>query len=231
MRSLLEAYRVAFATPWHAEISDLARSELMARTRRRVLAAGDRLFSTEESPDGMYRVVEGSIWNSGLTADGRETLLDLYGPGDWFGETASLAGTTRMLHIAEAYGNAVVDHLNSIDLEHLIATHPSFSRGLLRLQARRLQILLAALQQYSLQPIEERLATRLLMLAGKFGVPTAQGLRLDLHLPQETLAKMVGSTRQRVNQILHDWELANLLMQQYGRIILLDPVKLEKILT
>jgi CRP-like cAMP-binding protein len=69
------------------------------------------------------------------------------------------------------------------------------------------------------------------MLAGKFGVPTAQGLRLDLHLPQETLAKMVGSTRQRVNQILHDWELANLLMQQYGRIILLDPVKLEKILT
>ena len=107
-----------------------------------------------------------------------------------------------MLHEAKAYGHAVVDHLRSSDLEELLSTHPSLSRSLLRLQARRVQILLAAIQQYSLQTMQQRLATRLLMLAHKFGVATTEGLKIELHLPQETLSKLIGSTRQSNSQRL-----------------------------
>jgi CRP/FNR family cyclic AMP-dependent transcriptional regulator len=231
VRSLLETYRVAFSSSWLADASDTAQSELMACTRERVLKSGERLFSSEEFPNGMYCVIEGSIWVSGTTRDGRESVLDLYGPGDWFGETATLAGTPRMLHDAEAYGPAVVRHLGSFDLEELLSTHPSLGRSLLRLQARRIQILLSALQQHSLPTIEQRLATRLLMLAGKFGVATPQGLKIDLHLPQETLAKLIGSTRQRVNQILRDWETDNLLEHRHGRIFLPDEASFKKLLT
>lgn len=228
MRSLLEIYRVALSPSWLDDVSGAARIDMEDRTRRRALTPGERLFSSDEAPNGIYRVVEGAIWVAGTAIDGRETVLDIYGPRDWFGETATLAGTLR-LHDCAAYGAAVVDHLNSRDLEELLLAHPSLSRSLLRLQARRVQVLLAALSQYSLQTLEQRLATRLLMLADKFGAPTPQGLKIDLHLPQETLAHLIGSTRQRVNQILKDWETADLLKQQYGSILLLDPANFQKL--
>ena len=42
--------------------------------------------------------------------------------------------------------------------------------------------------------------------------------------------KLIGSTRQRVNQILKDYETNSLLKQQYGFILLLDQANFEKLL-
>jgi len=201
----------------------------MARTRPRVLESGQRLYSQDDSPDGMFCVVEGCINVSGASIGGISTILDFYGPGAWFGEVSTLANTPRMSYDAEAYGPATVRHLSSLDLEELLSTHPTLSRGLLRLEARRMQILLAALRSYSSQTLEQRLATRLLMLASTHGASTPQGHKIDLHLPQETLARLIGSTRQRVNQILGDWEPRNIVKHDYGRIFLLDQAKLEKL--
>jgi CRP-like cAMP-binding protein len=55
--------------------------------------------------------------------------------------------------------------------------------------------------------LEQRLASRLLMLAGPYGVTASQGLKIELHLSQETLAQLIGATRQRVNQVLKKWSL------------------------
>jgi CRP/FNR family cyclic AMP-dependent transcriptional regulator len=88
---------------------------------------------------------------------------------------------------------------------------------------------LLASQPYSTtQSLEHQLANRLLMLAGPYGVSSAKGLKIELHLPQETLAQLIGSTRQRVNQILKDWELEAIVEQQYGRLLLLDQARLER---
>ena len=46
---------------------------------------------------------------------------------------------------------------------------------------------------------------------------------------EETLAQLIGSTRQRVNQILKEWELAGTVEQQYGHLTLLDRALLEKL--
>jgi hypothetical protein len=55
---------------------------------------------------------------------------------------------------------------------------------------------LLASQPYSTtQSLEHQLANRLLMLAGPYGVSSAKGLKIELHLPQETLAQLIGSTR------------------------------------
>ncbi|MCY1297751.1 Crp-like helix-turn-helix domain protein [compost metagenome] len=65
------------------------------------------------------------------------------------------------------------------------------------------------------------------MLAGGHGETTAEGIRLKLHLPQETLAHLTAATRQRINQVLKEWEASGLVGQQYGELVLLDPVALE----
>jgi CRP/FNR family transcriptional regulator, cyclic AMP receptor protein len=80
-------------------------------------------------------------------------------------------------------------------MEELLAKRPEFSRALLRLQATRLRLLLVAVEGYSTQTLEHRLANRLLTLAVQFGRDTNGSVELDLHLPQEILAQLIGSTR------------------------------------
>jgi CRP-like cAMP-binding protein len=67
------------------------------------------------------------------------------------------------------------------------------------------------------------------MLSSSFGVPTVGGLLLELYLPQETLGQLIGATRQRVNQIVKEWEAAGLISHRYGRVVLHDKKRFEQI--
>lgn len=112
-------------------------------------------------------------------------------PGVWFGEVTALDGLPRT-HDAEAYGSTVLLQVTPADLEELLATDPALSRGLLRLEALRLRMLLTAIESYSIQSLEQRLADRLLMLTVSYGVTSSQGLKIEFHLPQEILAQLIG---------------------------------------
>lgn len=219
---------VTMSYAWFSELPEDIQADVLNRTVVRELVPGERLYVRGDEPDGVYCVVSGAVRISGLVSDGREIVLDIYGPGVWFGEVAPLDGMPRA-HSADAYGAATLRHLLSFDLEDLLARHPILARSLLRLEAQRLRVLLAALEAYSAQPLEQRLASRLLMLAGQYGISTARGVRIELRLSQESLAQLIGATRQRVNQILKRWESDGILYQRYGETILTDVAKIEKI--
>lgn len=227
MNSIPPLHRVVQASyGWFASLPESIRSEVLARTQRRSFASGERIYARGDDSDGMYGVVEGSVRVSGLSVEGRQTVLDFYGPGSWFGEVAMVDGLPRS-HDADAHGPTVLLQLRPADFEAVVDHHPIFGRAFSRLVALRLRILLMALEQYSAQSLEQRLASRLLMLTGPYGVAGPEGVRIELHLPQETLAQLIGSTRQRVNQILRSWEAKGILDQEYGRIVLLDQDRLE----
>jgi CRP-like cAMP-binding protein len=204
------------------------RAAIEARAQQRVLQPGERLYSRGEQSDGMFGVIEGSIRVSIVSPGGVQIVLDFYGPGSWFGEVSTLDEMPRN-HDAEAHIPTTLLQLSPADAEELIASYPAFGRALLRLEAQRLRILLTALGLYSTHSLEHRLANRLLMLAGSYGVPGDQGQKIELHLPQETLAQLIGSTRQRVNQILKTWEKRGIVQQHYGHLVLLNQARLEAI--
>lgn len=219
---------VALAGRWFDELPEAIRHDVLTHARRRALTPGERLYSRGDRPDGIYCVVDGSVRVSGISREGQQTVLDFYGPGSWFGEVSMLGGTLRA-HDAEGYMPTSLLQIVPEDLEKLLAVHPALTRALLRLEAMRLYLLLTALEQYSVQSMEQRLASRLLMLAGSYGANGPRGFEIGLHLPQETLAQLVGATRQRINQLLKNWELQGVVEQQYGRILLLDRAALEKL--
>jgi len=216
----------SMARQWFPDLRDEDRAQLLASARPRCLAAGERLFSRGEPPDGLFGVEEGIVRVSGLSPQGRESVLDFYGKDSWFGEVASLSHLHR-LHYADAYVPTRILHVEQHTLDDLIQTSPSIGRAFLRLGSLRLGALLVALEQYSTQTLETRLASRLMMLASTFGSDSAIGVHIDLRLPQETLALLIGSTRQRVNQLLKVWEERGVIQHRYGRILLRDRRSLE----
>lgn len=214
---------------WFAGLPAVVRDDIVAHGRLRVLKEKERLHSRGDAPDSMYGVLEGCIRCSAVTTNDRVTILDFYGPGLWIGEVAALDKQPRMLD-AEAYGGGgAVLQLGIDDLDRLLVAHPAFCEALLRLEVKRLRIVLTAIEQYSTQSLEHRLANRLLMLIASFGVAESKWLKIDLYLPQETLAELIGSTRQRVNQILQAWEARSIVRHEQGRVLVLDRAQIENI--
>lgn len=214
---------------WFAGLPIPVRDDIVSRCRLRQLGDKERLHSRGDAPDCIYGVLEGCIRVSGITHNDHFTILDFYGPGFWFGEIAAIDGRPRM-HDADAYGGrAAVLHLNIDDFNKLLLSHPTFCRALLRLESQRLRTVLTAIEQYSTQSLEHRLANRLLMLIASFGATEGTKFKIDLYLPQETLAELIGSTRQRVNQILQTWEGRAVVRHEQGRVVVLDRFQLEQI--
>lgn len=229
MTPALTIYELAvMANAWFSELPINIQSAILQRAKLKFLDAGTRLFSRGETADGLYLVKSGVIQISNVTPDGRHTILDFYGPNCWFGEVSLLDGLPRV-HDALVYEDASLIHFSAAEFEGLIAKYPEFSRGLLRLTSLRLRLrlLLTALETYSVESLEQRLANRLLLLAAAHGVSSAGMLTINLHLPHEILAQLVGATRQRINQILKDWEANRLVSHHYGKIILLDEARLK----
>lgn len=215
---------------WFERLPQPVRADVLARGRRMAVRKGQRIFSRGDRPESVFIVLEGTLRLDGSLADGREAILDFFGPGAWLGETAVLDGLPR-IHDAEAVEDGAVLSLSAADIEDLLARHPDFARALGRLVAFRLRTLLMAFQVYSLMSLEERLASRLLMLANLYGHDTGAGIEVRLHLSQETLGKLVGASRQRINQILAAWQQNHLVsLSQYGRIVVRDPSRLERLL-
>jgi CRP/FNR family transcriptional regulator, cyclic AMP receptor protein len=230
MTPALTIYQLAvMANAWFSELPINIQSAILKCAKPKFLDAGTRLFSRGETANGLYLVKSGVIQISNVTPDGRQTILDFYGPNCWFGEVSLLDGLPRV-HDASVYEDASLIHFSAAEFEGMIAQYPEFSRALLRLTSLRLRLLLTALETYSVESLERRLANRLLLLAAAHGASSAPGiLAINLHLPQEILAQLVGATRQRISQILKDWEGNGLISHHYGKVILLDEARLKAI--
>lgn len=222
---------VLLTRDWFSDLPVAVRRDVLSRAKQRSYKKGQKLHARGDACDGVYYVVQGCVRVSGVSRDGSETILDFYGPGMWWGEVAVLGELPRQ-HDAAAYENSDLLHVSTAEVEALIAAHPAFSRALLKLEAQRLAFLLIALEAYSSQSMEQRLASRLLMLATSFGRGNGgpHSLKIDLHLPQEALAQLIGTTRQRVSQILKDWKTKGLISYGYGHILLRDRQTFEKMI-
>ena len=216
------------SNPWFAALSDSIRQDLIALARQRMLGEGKYLFRRGDKPDGLYVVLEGSVRVSGTSEDGREAILNIYEPGVWLGEVSTLGGSPRVFD-AHAHTPTIALQVSAEAMEVLLDRYPQLTRLLLRQACLRLREMMEAFEAFSTQTLEQRFAARLLALSISFGTGSAQGRRIELRLSQETLAQLVGATRQRVNQLLKGWEAEGLIEQSYGRILVRNPEALRRL--
>lgn len=193
----------------------------MARTvhmhdRVQVHAKGD-------DPEGMYGIITGQIRASSTTADGREVLLAVLEPGVWFGESSLFDGMPRT-YDAYAQGDCKLLLIPRAPLEGLLAQQPELYRHFVQLLCQRIRLSLSLLEGDGLLALEGRLANRLLLMTNVEQLPNPA-----IHLSQEDLSKMLGTSRQSINKVLKDWEQRQLIRKHYGSITLCNLVELERL--
>ncbi len=104
----------------------------------RVFRSSEVIFKEATHGDEMYIICEGSVRLT-TNAQGREEVLGVLGPGDFFGEMALVDATPRA-----ATATAVGDHTQLIVLDqgkflYLVAQQPPFALYIMHGLCRRLK--------------------------------------------------------------------------------------------
>jgi CRP-like cAMP-binding protein len=150
----------------------------------------------------MY-IRSGGVKLSVLSKSGREAVVAMLGPGDFFGE-GCLAGQLLRMGSATAITPTVVLMVRKEEMVRLLHTqHGMSDRFISHMLGRNLRIEEDLIDQL-FNSSEKRLARALLLLAryGKLDKP----VRVVPRISQETLAEMIGTTRSRVNFFLNKFK-------------------------
>ncbi len=157
---------------------------------------GEVIFNQGDPGDHVLYVQKGAVKLSVLSKAGRQAVVAMLGPGEFFGEGCLAGQPVRMGSASATMASTIllVDKEKMAGLLH--QQHAMSDRFIVHMLARNIQIEQDLIDQL-FNSSEKRLARTLLLLAryGKHDRP----VRAVPSISQETLAEMVGTTRSRVN--------------------------------
>jgi len=159
-------------------------------------ASGTQVFAQGDGADAVFYIQKGRVKLSVVSQTGREAVVGVLGPGDFFGEGA-LAGQPVRLATATAMTSCRVLAVPKRQMIRLLHhQHALSDRFIAHMLARTIRLEEDLVDQL-FNASEKRLARTLLLLA-RYGKPDGPRDVLP-HISQEVLAEMVGTTRSRVN--------------------------------
>ncbi|MGB6429941.1 MAG: Crp/Fnr family transcriptional regulator [Candidatus Acidiferrales bacterium] len=150
----------------------------------------------------MY-IQQGGVKISVVNGVGKEAVVAMLGPGDFFGEGA-LAGQTIRIGMATAVTPTTVLVLAKNEMMRLLHANHEFSDGFISYMLTRNIRVEADLVDQLFNSTEKRLARALLLLA-RYG-KDEQNQKVLPKVSQETLAETIGTTRSRVNLFMNKFK-------------------------
>lgn len=214
-------------SPLFASLDPSAAASLISSLSERRVAKGEILFHEGEPGDHLFVILEGKVKLGRASADGRESLMAILGPGEMFGEL-SLFDPGPRAATATALTEAQVYRLGNAELMPWLATRPEVAAALLQALARRLRRTNEAMADLVFSDVPGRVAKALMDLGEKFGTMTAQGLQVTHDMTQEELAQLVGASRETVNKALADFAQRGWIQLESRQVLILDVDRLGK---
>ena len=191
--------------------------------------AGQQILSPDDPPDRIHILKKGRVRVYRMTPDGKQLTLDIYEKGTILGDM-SLLGQDRLPEAyAETLDQAVICTLTPAELRRLIERYPSIGVNVIRHLSRRLQEAERELEAMAYQRVGQRLARRLIDLAGRFGVKSTRGTLIEARLTQQELADMIGTTRETLAHTLGDFRERGLLDTVRHQVVIRDAERLAEI--
>jgi CRP-like cAMP-binding protein len=164
---------------------------------------GEAVFAQGDACRHVMYIQAGGVKLSVMSKTGREAVVAMLGPGDFFGE-GCVAGQSHRIGSATAITPSTILLVGKAKMVELLhQQHAMSDRFISHLLGRNIRIEEDLIDQL-FNSSEKRLARTLLLLAryGKRDKP----VRVVPIFSQETLARMVGTTRSRVNFFLNKFK-------------------------
>jgi CRP-like cAMP-binding protein len=160
----------------------------------------DVVFLQSSPAEAVFYIQKGKIKIVVASKQGKEAVIAILGPGDFFGE-GCLIGQPLRLATARAMVESEVTRVGKAEMIRVLHVEPAFGELFMAHLLTRNSRIEEDLVDQLFNSSEKRLARTLLILAnfGKDGGPQP----ITTPISQETLAEIIGTTRSRVSQFMN----------------------------
>ena len=187
------------------------------------------IFFPGDPAERVYLIRRGAVRLSRVYESGEEITVALLRENSLFGVLSLLTGhrSDRFYHsVAFTRVEMVTAPASSVRQ----AIEADTSVGLLLLQGLSSRILQTEtmIETLTHRDMSSRLVSFLLVLCRDFGIPSTQGITIDLRLSHQAIAEAIGSTRVTITRLLGDLRNSGLVEIDRKKIPVLDPIALAK---
>lgn len=201
-----------------------AQYEALARISiRRSFRKGERVFSEGDDGIGFYMVTEGRVKIFRVSAEGKEQILHLFGPGESFGEVSVFTGRGFPADAVTSLQTTLL-FFPRMAFSALIRKDPALALNMLGQLSMRLRHFADLIEDLSLKEVPGRLAKYLLFLSSKEG-----DREMELGVSKGQLASVLGTIPETLSRILAKMHRQGLIRLRGARILILDRRGLEAI--
>jgi CRP-like cAMP-binding protein len=158
------------------------------------------IFRQADAADAVFYIRKGKVKIVVTSSQGKEAVVGILGPGDFFGE-GCLIGQPLRLATARVMTESQVVRVGKAEMMRVLHAEPTFAALFMTHLLTRNSRIEEDLVDQLFNSSEKRLARTLLLLAnfGKEGGPQPITTRIS----QETLAEIIGTTRPRVSHFMN----------------------------
>jgi CRP/FNR family transcriptional regulator, cyclic AMP receptor protein len=207
--------------PIFSELSDQDISALSKLAIRRRYPKDAVIFFENEQGDFFFMILEGRIKVTILGDDGREVILSLLGPGDFFGEMALLDHEPRSA-TAIAVEESELLSLHRNDFQTVLTDNRSIVTGLIKVLTARLRRANHQISTLALLDVYGRVARVIVDMAREEGKRLKDGRVAFRRATHQEIANRIGTTRETVTRMLKDLERQGLIHVE-GKEIVVEP--------
>lgn len=215
--------------PLFEHLDDEYLAEISNLCSERMYSKGESIFFEGDEGDELYLVISGVIQ---IYQDNhsRDVILSIFREGDFFGEMALLQKERVRSASARTIEKSTLCILKKRHFIPLVKSKPEILIGILGTALDRLRDANKLITDLTILDVRTRIARMLLRLTEQHGVPSADGMLIDLKLTHQHLADMTGTARETVTKLLLDLQSEQLIRNDQRKIIVCNMDGLRNIL-
>ena len=181
-----------------------------------VMAGGD-------ATDSLYIVLSGRLKVMMSDADGKEVILSILGPGEFFGEMGLIDDSPRSASVVAIEACELLS-IAKRDFKKCLAENFEMAMAVMRGLVRRLREADRKIGSLALLDVYGRVARLLLDMS-----ETVEGEKIvTKRLPKQDIAKMIGASREMVSRVMKDLQMGGYIEVRGSNILLRDTIMLPE---
>lgn len=177
------------------------------------------VFSEGEASEWFYILTKGKIKITKLSQEGKEIILEIIQPTDFFGAIAVVRGFPYPAN-AVALEDCEILKMPKAAFSKILAKYPMISTQMLTNLIDRVRTSHENLKSIALEKVDSRIAFALIKLSENHGKPHKDGLLVDMKITKQELADMVGTTVETTIRVMSKFRKSGYIDEHEGKIII-----------
>ena len=210
------------AVPLFASFPDDQLRLLTPVITRRSLPRSTTVMASGDPTDSLYIVLSGRLKVMMSDAEGKEVILSILGPGEFFGEMGLIDDEPRSATVVTIEPCELLS-IAKRDFKKSLAENFDMNMAVMRGLVRRLREADRKIGSLALLDVYGRVARLLLDMAENVDGEKVVTKRL----PKQDIAKMIGASREMVSRVMKDLQMGGYIEMRGSTIVLRDTIMLR----